>query len=366
MHIEKNIVDSIIGTLLDISGKTKDHPNTRYDLKEMVIGKSLQPKDTKDGRKVKLPTACFSMSKGEKSIFCGVLKKAKLPDGAKKGEPTFLDKKSRHQAHGYILNNCDEVLEYIRKHELEVSNQGKGSKWSKDKNHSQRFSQWFEARVMHEDVSDLIKHLLRGPNSVAKRYAGYIINVYRFQTRRREAKRKTQNSVVTLVALTTSFASSKDKNQIDANLTYYGKIVDILELDYYNHFKVVLFKCEWYEAKEDIYGFTYVYFNERCSQEEPFLLASQAHQCFYVKDPYDDDKHYVMKIVPRDLFSMSDEAKFDVPQSYINEPYDDSMGPSIPRDNGEVDLVRSDIPATVIKVYPREFVVEEPEHESED
>ena len=25
MHIEKNIVDSILGTLLDIPGKTKDH-----------------------------------------------------------------------------------------------------------------------------------------------------------------------------------------------------------------------------------------------------------------------------------------------------------------------------------------------------
>ncbi|KAG5610609.1 hypothetical protein H5410_021890, partial [Solanum commersonii] len=52
--------------------------------------------------------------------------------------------------------------------------------------------------------------------------------------------------------------------------------------------------------------------------------------------------------------------------SYINEPYDHSMGPSIPEDNGEVDLVRSDIPATVIKVYPRELIAEEPEPEPED
>ena len=32
MHIEKNIFDSIIGTLLDILGKTKDHIKARYDL----------------------------------------------------------------------------------------------------------------------------------------------------------------------------------------------------------------------------------------------------------------------------------------------------------------------------------------------
>ncbi|XP_015068774.1 uncharacterized protein LOC107013359 [Solanum pennellii] len=33
--IEKNIVDSILGTLLDISGKTKDHAKALYDLKDM-------------------------------------------------------------------------------------------------------------------------------------------------------------------------------------------------------------------------------------------------------------------------------------------------------------------------------------------
>ena len=35
MHTKKNIVDSILGTLLDIPGKTKDHAKARYDLKEM-------------------------------------------------------------------------------------------------------------------------------------------------------------------------------------------------------------------------------------------------------------------------------------------------------------------------------------------
>ncbi|KAG5598994.1 hypothetical protein H5410_030364 [Solanum commersonii] len=49
-------------------------------------------------------------------------------------------------------------------------------------------------------------------------------------------------SGVTLVASTTSFASSKDKNPIAADLTYYGRIVDIVELDNYGHFKVVQFK----------------------------------------------------------------------------------------------------------------------------
>ena len=36
------------------------------------------------------------------------------PLGGKKGDPFMLDEKSRRQVHGYILNNCDEVQDYIR------------------------------------------------------------------------------------------------------------------------------------------------------------------------------------------------------------------------------------------------------------
>ena len=57
MHIEKNIVDSILGTLLDISGKTKDHAKARYDLKDMGIRKNLHPQDTEDSKRTKLTKA---------------------------------------------------------------------------------------------------------------------------------------------------------------------------------------------------------------------------------------------------------------------------------------------------------------------
>ena len=37
MHVEKNVCDSVIGTLLNIQGKMKDGLNTRQDLAEMGI-----------------------------------------------------------------------------------------------------------------------------------------------------------------------------------------------------------------------------------------------------------------------------------------------------------------------------------------
>ncbi|XP_058784764.1 uncharacterized protein LOC131659614 [Vicia villosa] len=81
MHIEKNIFDSIVGTLLDILGKTKDHIKARYDLQEMGIRERLHPREIGGGRS-EFEKACFSMTPHEKSIFCGVIKAAKLPDGA--------------------------------------------------------------------------------------------------------------------------------------------------------------------------------------------------------------------------------------------------------------------------------------------
>ena len=49
MHVDKNGCDSVIGTLLNIQGKTKDVLNTRQDLAEMGIQAQLHPRS--DGKK---------------------------------------------------------------------------------------------------------------------------------------------------------------------------------------------------------------------------------------------------------------------------------------------------------------------------
>ncbi|XP_072080869.1 uncharacterized protein [Arachis hypogaea] len=112
MHIEKNIVDSIIGTLLDIPRKTKDHAKARYDLKEMGIRKNLHPINTKDGKRTKLARACFSMTKGERSIFCGVLKKIKLPDGSASNISRCVQQEER-KLYGYKTHEHHFMLHYL-------------------------------------------------------------------------------------------------------------------------------------------------------------------------------------------------------------------------------------------------------------
>ena len=41
MHIEKNICDNLVSTLLNIEGKTKDIVDTRLDLQDLKIRKDL-------------------------------------------------------------------------------------------------------------------------------------------------------------------------------------------------------------------------------------------------------------------------------------------------------------------------------------
>lgn len=79
MHIEKNVCDSIIGTLLNIKGKTKDGIESRRDLVTMGIRQDLQP-NLKEN-KLTLPAASFTLSKEEKIIFCKRLSELKVLDG---------------------------------------------------------------------------------------------------------------------------------------------------------------------------------------------------------------------------------------------------------------------------------------------
>ncbi|XP_020245186.1 uncharacterized protein LOC109823313 [Asparagus officinalis] len=81
MHIEKNVCDNIVGTLLDIPGKTKDHVKARFDLQKMGIRRDLHPVQSADGRRVTFAKACFSMTSQEKEMFCKVLADAKVPHG---------------------------------------------------------------------------------------------------------------------------------------------------------------------------------------------------------------------------------------------------------------------------------------------
>jgi hypothetical protein len=79
MHIEKNICDSVLGTLMNIDGKTKDTHNARRDLREMGIRKELHLQT--NGAAITMPLAKYTLTKDEKKKLCDWLKGVKFPDG---------------------------------------------------------------------------------------------------------------------------------------------------------------------------------------------------------------------------------------------------------------------------------------------
>lgn len=93
---------------MDIFGKTKD----RYNLKEMQIRKNPHPKDTTDDKRTKIVKIFFSMTNGEKSIFCGVLKIAKLPDDSASNIFRCVQLNER-KISGYKTHDANFMLHYL-------------------------------------------------------------------------------------------------------------------------------------------------------------------------------------------------------------------------------------------------------------
>lgn len=190
---------------------------------------------------------------------------------------------------------------------------------------------------MGDEAPHEIKILAKEPNLVAMKYSSYTINGIDFHTQSYDEGRSFQSSGVALVAQTTSFAKGKGDNISVRNKTYYGIIKEILELNYQHEGKVVLFKCDWVDnhvedewVQTDQFGVTSVNFKhlfntgEKISNE-PFILATQATQVYYVEDPIDAEWSTVV-----------------VPSLYDMEESQD--------DNGNVLRVTLPDPCTAIRV----------------
>jgi hypothetical protein len=64
MHVEKNVCEVLVSTLLGIPSKTKYTLNARMDLEEMKLRKDLHHETLENGSK-KLPIPCYTQSKQE-------------------------------------------------------------------------------------------------------------------------------------------------------------------------------------------------------------------------------------------------------------------------------------------------------------
>ncbi|GJT73436.1 putative transposon, En/Spm-like protein [Tanacetum coccineum] len=79
MHVEKNVAEIIVGTLLHVPRKTKDGANARLDLAELGV----KPKSfaIQEEDKTTLPPTGYILTNAEKDTFCETLHNIRVPQG---------------------------------------------------------------------------------------------------------------------------------------------------------------------------------------------------------------------------------------------------------------------------------------------
>ena len=123
------------------------------------------------------------------------------------------------------------------------------------------------------ELPNRVRWLAKGPNPEARSFSRYVRNGMKFRAKDNEMGRTTQNSGVCVT--------------VEGGTTYFRRITSIIELNYFDEERFILFKCDWIditigrEYKVDEFGFELVNFlglvhtGERLS-DNPFILASQA------------------------------------------------------------------------------------------
>ncbi|XP_042964595.1 uncharacterized protein LOC122298807 [Carya illinoinensis] len=166
------------------------------------------------------------------------------------------------------------------------------------------------------DVNADLYALACRPERWVASYAACIIHGKRFHTKNREFRRRTQNSGVLVIG-------DESTNNVD----FYGVINDIVELHYMGRRQVYLFMCDWFDVGDTRRGvrvdnhMTSINMDRTWYKDEPFVLACQASQCFYIRD-------------------IRAKGRWFVVQKYMNRNVYDI--PPVPRVLGELDGSSSD------------------------
>ena len=163
-----------------------------------------------------------------------------------------------------------------------------------------------QVHQLHEnDKSQQMEDLLslsRGPMTNTTCFSGFDTHGYRFRIESLDRNRCTQNSGVAVIS---------EENMDGDHVDYYGVLTEILELQFLGGRRVPLFRCKWVDIfnktrgiKTNVYGLVSVNFKCLLRIDEPFVLASQASQVFYVKDNLIKGWHMDSKMHPRDTYDV--------------------------------------------------------------
>ncbi|XP_042437115.1 uncharacterized protein LOC122023089 [Zingiber officinale] len=278
---------------------------------------------------------------------------ASIPGFSASNSSIIVQQIDLQQAHLTILENTEEISPYIIQCFPRNRKMQGGYKMLIIRGSLTGFVQRNACQVAAEidscngGMTSSLRWLAHGPRVRVLKCDSYVINGNLYQTKERDDEKVCQNSGVSLLANTMLVCSAKDKNPVLENVTFYGVIEEIWELDYHQ-FQVPLFKYAWVSNEKGIQyndecDFTLVNLNKRGHQKDEFVLASQVRQVFYVANPLNKGWSIVLPVPNRcyegeeDLWTRIPEAR---PIDNVDIHWKRKMRPKKQRKIGKYDEPR--------------------------
>lgn len=198
-----------------------------------------------------------------------------------------------------------------------------------------------------EHVDELLA-LASGSDLLAYSYQACIVNGVRFVSYNRDQNRITQNSGV-CVAGTEGF-------------NYYGQLEEILQLSFTGSYSVVLFRCKWFNTDPKkkktitVNNITSINVSGEWYKDEPFILASQAKQVFYIDDLVRGrDWKVVQEVNHRQVWDFPDASDMIADVDVVHDTNSSNFVLTV--DLGELVVQQSDVPATQVNTAHRPSLV---------
>ncbi|GJW53038.1 putative transposon, En/Spm-like protein [Tanacetum coccineum] len=330
---EKNVAESIVTSLLHVPGKTKDGLNARLDLAELGVKPELFAMQDED--KTTLPPAGYTLTNAEKEIFCETLHNIKVPEGYCSNFSIMVNLKDRKliglKSHDYHMlmqeflhiamrsimhpptryaiirfffffkSICSKEIILQELDKMQAEQEGKTLSASKSSEVSVELFQKSHLYVI-QNTDEIVPYIERHKQVLKTENPGKRIAFLENEHNKSFAK-WLREEVERELAI--------DKESLSETVSLPDSGVSVEVLDY--HFRQIpLFKCDWVNhksggVKRDKLGYTLVDLNYLGHKVDPFVLASQALQVFYVKELVDKKLSIVFKTPPKNYKDTYDE-----------------------------------------------------------
>lgn len=175
-----------------------------------------------------------------------------------------------------------------------------------------------ESVASYPKVTDELRTLVHGPLYIVTTRSAMWVQGRHFRVQEGDDKKKATMDSGVMVNFTMDFRSSRhDQNIVRAMVPYYGKLEEIVVLEYKSEMEmeVVLFKCRWFKSNmrgpnatlvEDECGFTRLRtstsstLRQDWATSDPFAFPHQVEQCFYLPYPeMEEEWSIVIPYTPR-------------------------------------------------------------------